>query len=168
MVSYLSKGHWVWVLLNGISTSVGHLMPRKVRLVLSSTRVLGYGVFFNSSWFYLARYWWKGWFLSDFSERVRFLEASKCSQVWFGWFYGIKKTLQATQCQTLFMCILNQKLTNEYLVDNIPNEPQPTCQDTKLMAPSIAAIQHQQFNPTSMVRLHIVKWHMTCKWIYDL
>ena len=38
---------WVWVLFNGISTSVGHLMPRKVRLVLSSTRVLGHGFFFR-------------------------------------------------------------------------------------------------------------------------
>ena len=53
----------VWVLFNGISTSVGHLMPRKVRLVLSSMQVLGHGFGggVDSSWFYLARYWWKGW-----------------------------------------------------------------------------------------------------------
>ena len=63
--------------------------------------------------------------------------------------------MQAMQCQTSFMRILNQRFTNEYLVDNIPNEPEPTCLNTKLMAPSIAAIQ-QQFNPTSMIRLHIV------------
>ena len=36
---------WVWVLFNNILTSVGHLMPRKVRLVLSSSRVLGHGFF---------------------------------------------------------------------------------------------------------------------------
>ena len=52
---------------------------------------------------------------------------------------------------------IKQKIYNKYLVDNIPNEPEPTCLDPKLMAPSIAAIQHQQFNPTSMIRLHIVK-----------
>ena len=44
-----------WVLFNGISTFVGHLMPRKVRLVLSSMRVLGHGFFnffivFDSIW----------------------------------------------------------------------------------------------------------------------
>ena len=69
------------------------------------------------------------------------------------------------------MHILNQRFTNEYLVDNIPNEPAPTCLHTKLMAPSIAAIQYQQFNPTSMIRLHTVKllytWlvsgYMLCK-----
>ena len=52
------------------------------------------------------------------------------------------KPLQAMQCQALFMRMLNQRFTNEYLVDNIPNEPEPTCLDTKLMAPSIVAIQH--------------------------
>ena len=31
--------------INGISTYVGHLMPRKVRLVLSSMWVLGHGFF---------------------------------------------------------------------------------------------------------------------------
>ena len=58
--------------------------------------------------------------------------------------------------ETSFMRILNQRFTNEYSVDNIPNEPEPTCLDTKLMARSIAAIP-QQFNPTSMIRRHIVK-----------
>ena len=33
-------------MFNSISTSVSHLIPRKVRLVLSSMRVLGHGFFF--------------------------------------------------------------------------------------------------------------------------
>ena len=92
-VPLLNSPIGVWVLFNGISTFVGHLMPRKVRWVLSSTQVLGHFLFiyfFYSSWFYLARYWWKGWFCQISVKGWGFLEASKCSQVWFGWFYGIK------------------------------------------------------------------------------
>ena len=37
---------WPWVLFNGISTSRGHFMPKKVRLVLSSMCVFGFKLWF--------------------------------------------------------------------------------------------------------------------------
>ena len=56
--------------------------------------------------------------------------------VWFGWFlwfvglYGTSQPLQDTQCQTLLIHILNLRFSNEYLIDNIVNEPEPICLHT--------------------------------------
>ena len=78
--------------------------------------------FFYSSWFCLTRCWWKGWFGQILVKRWGFLENSRGSRVWFGLVcFMLQELLQAIQCQTLFMYILNLRFTNKYIVDNIPN-----------------------------------------------
>ena len=66
-------------------TSVGHLMPRKVRLVLSSMQVLGHGFFLGFFWQFLILFgqiFMKRLIWSDFSERVgEVFWKTQCSQV---------------------------------------------------------------------------------------
>ena len=70
MMMMIIKRVSVWVLFNGISTSIDHLMIERVRLVLSFVCLLGF-----RAWFFI-RFWWKGWFL---------LESSRFPQVWCFW-----------------------------------------------------------------------------------
>ena len=127
-------------------------MPRKVRLVLSSMQVLGYEFLILFDQILVKRLIW-----SDFSERVRVFGSLKMlsSLVWLILWH--KNPCRPHNAKLRLYTYKNPRFTNKYLVDNIPNEPESTCLDTKLMAPSIAATQHQQFNPTSIIRLHIVK-----------
>ena len=119
---YLNCNHLsVWVLFNSISTSVGHLIPRKVRLVLSS---VGF-----RPWVFLLMVFDSIW--PDIGEKVRFfgrLNVLKFSLV--GWLVLWHKDpcwpLKAKLC----LYTLNLRFTNEYQVDNIPNESEPTCQHT--------------------------------------
>ena len=89
-----------------------------------------------------ARFLWKGWFSqilvkrlmwSDFGEKVYLAKFWWKGRAFFRKFkFGLfdlmgfmaYQPLQATQCQSLFIHILNLRFPNKYLVDNISNEPE--------------------------------------------
>ena len=75
--AYLANFSWVWVFLNSISNYLGHLMPKTVKLVLSSMWVLGFRLWvcmivFDYIWpdfsekVDLVGFWWKGFFVFFF------------------------------------------------------------------------------------------------------
>ena len=87
----------------------------------------------------LVRFLWKGevfWNPQDVLE---------CGLVGF----IVQEPLEDIQCQTSFIDYI--RFTNEYLVDNISNQPEPTCLYTNkwFQAPQLHntnnSIQHQQF-----------------------